>query len=431
MRTWSWAKFKPPVCARVDGRLHVLDGQHTAIAAASHGGIPTIPVVVVAAPDIVDRAGAFVSHATDRLITTPTQIWRAAVQAGDEDALTVWNVCQRAGVELLPFSPAGLAYLPGQTVALAAIRRLIDRRGAMRARQVLEALAKAGLSPITGDHIKVGEALLCDPDYAGEFDAERVTTSMRALKARSYAEARELSIAKHIPAWRALTSVIYRGRTRSSKGGDPIRSVGCTGGHRSRCCFRPKEVAPMTSPDLEPSVVTNGAERRPPELFTAARSSRSDLILGIDIGAHGAAALLNEGGDLLCGRGSAGAGRGPRRAPGDQPALICRDREALGPSSSLGRAYRAEARRPSCRRLCVRGVEGHGRSRLGDPRRAVPDDHAGDLEAWCFDPARSGNEGSRPKPSDRTVAGACRPLRPEARPRPGRGGAHRMGRASA
>ena len=62
VRTWSWSKFKPPVCARVDGRLHVIDGQHTAIAAASHGGIQAIPVIVVAIPEMADRARAFVSH---------------------------------------------------------------------------------------------------------------------------------------------------------------------------------------------------------------------------------------------------------------------------------------------------------------------------------------------------------------------------------
>ncbi len=223
VRTWSWAKFKPPICARVDGRLHVLDGQHTAIAAASHGGIPTIPVVVVAAPDIVERADAFVSHATNRLQATPIQIWRAAVQAGDEDALTVASVCQRAGVELLPFSPTGLAYTPRQTIALAAIRRLIDRRGAMRARQVLEALAKAGLAPIMADHIKAAEALLCDSDYAGELDAERLTVAMCGLTAKAYADARDLAVTKHLPMWRALVAIVLRGRKGRTKIGDTAR----------------------------------------------------------------------------------------------------------------------------------------------------------------------------------------------------------------
>ncbi len=218
VRTWSWAKFKPPVCTRIDGRLHIIDGQHSAIGAATHGAIPIIPVVVVEAPEVMDRAAAFVSHATDRVQVTPIQVWRAAVLAGDEDAMTIANVCRQAGVDLLPFAPTSSEYAPRQTVALAGIRRLVDRRGAMRARQVLEAIAKADLAPITGDHLKIGEALLCDPDYAGDFDQDRLTAAMRGLGAKAYAEARELSIAKRIPAWRALVAVIYRGRKGRPKG---------------------------------------------------------------------------------------------------------------------------------------------------------------------------------------------------------------------
>src|SRR5262245_49208195 len=54
---WSWAGIKPPICARdEDGRLVVVDGQHTAIAAASHGGIPSIPIMIVPAGDAKGRA---------------------------------------------------------------------------------------------------------------------------------------------------------------------------------------------------------------------------------------------------------------------------------------------------------------------------------------------------------------------------------------
>ena len=224
VRTWSWAKFKPPVCTRVDGRLHVIDGQHTALAAATHGAIPLIPVVVVAAPAVADRARAFVSHATDRLQATPIQVHHAAVLAGDDAAVTIANVCTNAGIDLVPFPPAHSSYGPRQTIALTAIRRIVDRRGAMRARQILEALANADLAPITADHMKVGEALLCDPDYAGDFDAERVTAAMRSLGAKAYAEARELAITKHMPAWKALVAVLYRARKARTRAADTSRS---------------------------------------------------------------------------------------------------------------------------------------------------------------------------------------------------------------
>ena len=218
-RSWSWAKFKAPVVVRVDGALHVIDGQHTAIGAATHGGIPLIPVLVVAAPDLADRAEAFISHATERLPTTIVQVHRAAVLAGDEDAVTIDRVCHAAGIDLVAFPPARSAYRPRQTIALNAIRRVVDKRGAMRARQILEALAHADLAPISADHIRAAEALLCDPDLSGEVDAERVTAGMRALAAKGYTEAKTLAATKNLVLWRAMVAVILKAKKVRPKGG--------------------------------------------------------------------------------------------------------------------------------------------------------------------------------------------------------------------
>src|SRR5262249_49633203 len=47
--SWHWAQMKPPICVRDEKkRLLVIDGQHTAMAAASHKGIKEIPVMIVA-----------------------------------------------------------------------------------------------------------------------------------------------------------------------------------------------------------------------------------------------------------------------------------------------------------------------------------------------------------------------------------------------
>ncbi len=208
---WSWAKFKPPVVVRVAGRLHVLDGQHTAMAAASHPAVRAIPVLVVAAPEVVDRAAAFVSHAVDRVQASALQVHGAAVVAGDGAAVAVADLCRAAGVDLLPHAPGhGSGYRPRETVALSTIRGLVGRRGAERARDVLAALAAADLAPIAADHIRAAEALLCDGEYAAEFTAERVTAAMCALSPALLAEARELAVAKSLPAWRALTDSLYR-----------------------------------------------------------------------------------------------------------------------------------------------------------------------------------------------------------------------------
>jgi len=137
-------------------------------------------------------------------------VFHAAVAGGDERAVEVRDVLERAGVKLLPHNHKGRGYEPRETMALGAARTLVGRRGPGRAAEVLTALARADLAPITADHVKVGEALLCDPDYADAFDAERLTAAMRAVTPAILMEAREQAAALRLPAWRALTAIVYR-----------------------------------------------------------------------------------------------------------------------------------------------------------------------------------------------------------------------------
>lgn len=247
---WSWAKFKPPVVVRVGEVLHVLDGQHTAMAAASHPGISAIPVLVVAAPKVADRAAAFVSHAIDRVQANPLAVHRAAVVAGDAAAVAVDTVCRKAGVELLGHAPGLGDFRPRDTIAVSTIRSLLARRGADGARAVLAALAAADLAPIAGDHIQAADALLWDETYAGEFDGARVAATFRAMTPAIMAEARALAAAKQLPAWRALTATLYRRAPKRARAKAPPAPAA-----------QPARVAPaavLTSPaligDAEPSV---------------------------------------------------------------------------------------------------------------------------------------------------------------------------------
>ena len=85
---FRWNRLKPPVVVEVGDRLHVVDGQHTAIVAASLG-IPKIPIFIVEAVALDERARAFVGHNTDRVIVTPISIYQALVAAGEPEALEV------------------------------------------------------------------------------------------------------------------------------------------------------------------------------------------------------------------------------------------------------------------------------------------------------------------------------------------------------
>jgi hypothetical protein len=218
---WDWSKFKPPVCARTDEGLEVIDGQHTAIAAASHPSIAQIPVMIVTASSQADRASAFIGHNRDRINITPGQMHYAAVAAGDEDALTVAQVCERAGVKVLRNPPSNGVFKPGDAIALVAIQALIARRGAMRAREILQCLVEARCAPVGAQMIKAAELLMNDPEYKGEVTLADITTVLIAMGPdAAEREAKVFAATHQVPIWRALGIVIFRkarhGRRRTA-----------------------------------------------------------------------------------------------------------------------------------------------------------------------------------------------------------------------
>lgn len=204
---WDWTKFKPPVCSLGDHGLEVIDGQHTAIAAASHRHVPQIPVMIVETATVQDRASAFIGQNTDRLGITKMQLHRAAVSAGDEDALTIEQVCARAGVRLLMAKPGTWAV--GDTVAVGAISGLIERRHAQGARRVLELLVAAEEAPITQNGIKAVEMIMFEPDYA-EADTEQLAETILSLGDMADTEAATYALSHRLPLWKALGIVWFR-----------------------------------------------------------------------------------------------------------------------------------------------------------------------------------------------------------------------------
>lgn len=212
---WDWRAFKPPVVVEVDGGLQVIDGQHTAIGAVTHGGIAEIPVLIVKAAEQEARASAFVRHNRDRITVTPTQLHNAMVAAGDEDAVTVAQVCGRAGVTILRNPPAMGKYRPGDTLAVTTIRALVNRRHAKGAREVLEICVKAGMAPVSSAAIKAVEHLLFAPEYKGDIEAERIVLVLSAHASTLDQEAARFAAERKVPLWRALASVIYMNRRKT------------------------------------------------------------------------------------------------------------------------------------------------------------------------------------------------------------------------
>jgi hypothetical protein len=199
IENFDWNRFKPPIAAYAehDGKtvLMVLDGQHTAIACASHPKIGLIPVMIVEAAETAAQASSFVGQNTGRLAVTPLQLHKSALVAEDPDAVTVANVCGRAGVKILATSPKKFA--PGETVAIAAISSLVDRRGAMKARIILEVLAQGGFAPIS----------------APQNLKEAVATGWPS----DYEEAKTLAVAHRWPLWKAIAINWFRKTPKKRK----------------------------------------------------------------------------------------------------------------------------------------------------------------------------------------------------------------------
>lgn len=204
---WDWRRFKPPIVAWSERGFEIIDGQHTAIGAATRG-IDKIPVLVVEAADLTDRASAFVGHNQDRLAITPIQMHQAKLAAGDEDALTAQQVIDKAGATLVISAYGARGWKPGETVAITTIDQLARKRGAMRARQVVELLVKAHAAPVSAAAIKAVDMLMFKPEFA-EIDLEHLPTAI--IQAGDVEKEAKLDAKTHcIPAWEAMGRIWFR-----------------------------------------------------------------------------------------------------------------------------------------------------------------------------------------------------------------------------
>lgn len=214
IENFDWAKFKPPICAYAEcaGQtvLKVLDGQHTAIAAASNPHIDLIPIMIVEADDTVAQARAFIGQNTERLGVTNLQLHQAALAAADEDAQTLELTCATANIKVLRTPNSYTGDGSRQTIAVKSIEALIARRGRKLAREILEVIANAERGPITAPQIKAVELLMTEPDYSQAVAPEDITSVIIDLLYTAEDEAKLFAVSHKIPFWRALAITWFR-----------------------------------------------------------------------------------------------------------------------------------------------------------------------------------------------------------------------------
>lgn len=202
---WSWAHVKPPIVARGDdGQRCIIDGQHTAIAAVSHGGIDKIPVLFVDADAVEARASAFLAHNRDRVFLTPMAIHHAALAAGQADAKAIDEACRKGGVRIAKTMKP--KWDVGDSLAIGAIHELVAARSTGEAARILKILVAAKRAPVAAQEIKALGLLLprgaLPEEYAraGAVVASETRETWERL-AHSIAKERKILV------WRALADL--------------------------------------------------------------------------------------------------------------------------------------------------------------------------------------------------------------------------------
>lgn len=213
---WDWAKFKAPCAVMTDAGLELIDGQHTAIAAATHPHVEKIPVMIVDVDQRAERAAAFIGHNRDRVAVTAAQLHVAAIAAGDEEALAIEAVCREAGIRTLRAPTKDPK--PGETMAISAIGALVRGRGQEGAVRVLKiALLDSSVCPLTQIEIKAIDLLVYGDEYSDISDAALIAT-IAGMGRKAYSEANVFRAAHpSTPLWKALAIVWFKGRRSSGR----------------------------------------------------------------------------------------------------------------------------------------------------------------------------------------------------------------------
>lgn len=180
---WEWSKFKPPVVADQGGKLFVIDGQHTAIAAATHPGIEKIPVFVVPVDQVEKRADSFVSHNRERINMTPFQVFHAEAAAKDKQAMEVLKIVVECGASIPRSQPAKGRAGVGTIVCVGEVRRAYRKQGPDVLRRVLRIAVAAKHAPITRTAVRGLSILLTEPFFerAARMSDDQLAGALEAL----------------------------------------------------------------------------------------------------------------------------------------------------------------------------------------------------------------------------------------------------------
>lgn len=195
VKDFDWSHFKPPVCSYGnENKIYVIDGQHTAIAAASHPKIKKIPVMMVEAATIRQRAVAFMGHNKDRVAITPMQLYHSAVAAEDPIALALKKALENTGCTIVRSYP--VIWIEGQTAAATTLLKLAENKNTAGTERVLNILIDAKRAPLTAPEINATKELLWGKDWKDKFCDEDLALTIRSKSIEQWKATAEATVRK-------------------------------------------------------------------------------------------------------------------------------------------------------------------------------------------------------------------------------------------
>lgn len=180
VETWDWNCFKPLSVAPLDdGRYEVIDGQHTAMAAATHGSIEMLPCLVLSAETRAARSAAFVGINRDRITLTPYALYRAKLAAEDPEAVAVDEALALSGGTLLEVVPYETEVPVGAVACIATLIQIVRRGGKNRLARLMKMSIAAGIGPVPAGLLKgLNDIVSVSPPLATDAELTAVLSDL-------------------------------------------------------------------------------------------------------------------------------------------------------------------------------------------------------------------------------------------------------------
>ncbi len=140
---WNWALYTPIIIAPRDDVWAVIDGQHRA-AGALGAGIQDLPAWESIA-DEQQQAKAFIAINASPTRVDSLQLWHSRRAADDYDAVMLWDICTRAGVEIARYPIAASFREPNVTLCpgvLHELRQTVGNDLLLRTLEIVVAVGK-------------------------------------------------------------------------------------------------------------------------------------------------------------------------------------------------------------------------------------------------------------------------------------------------